>query len=84
MVQVIVSLLYRLTRHQLTVPAVLVRQNTHTHWRINVAGVHREFDATITEQHPDERVAWRSDDGPVTPERSCSHERGLADRFRRP
>ncbi|MET0235669.1 MAG: SRPBCC family protein [Kibdelosporangium sp.] len=37
---------------------------THTHWRINVAGVTREFDATITEQHPDERVAWKSDAGP--------------------
>ncbi len=37
---------------------------THTHWTISVAGVKREFDATITEQHPDERVAWRSDDGP--------------------
>ena len=24
----------------------------------------REFDATITEQHPDERVAWTSDSGP--------------------
>jgi uncharacterized membrane protein len=27
-------------------------------------GVTREFDATITEQHPDERVAWTSDSGP--------------------
>ncbi|WP_410575402.1 SRPBCC family protein [Amycolatopsis sp. cmx-4-61] len=40
--------------------------DTHTHWRINVAGVQREFDATITEQHPDERVAWASTgDGPA-------------------
>jgi uncharacterized membrane protein len=31
---------------------------------ISVAGVTRESDATITEQIPDERVAWRSDDGP--------------------
>ena len=38
--------------------------DTHTHWVISVAGVRREFDATITEQHPDERIAWRSDDGP--------------------
>jgi uncharacterized membrane protein len=29
-----------------------------------VAGHTREFDATITEQHPDERVAWKSDSGP--------------------
>jgi uncharacterized membrane protein len=33
---------------------------TRTHWVTNIAGVKREFDAEITEQHPDERVAWRS------------------------
>ena len=33
---------------------------TMTHWKIKVAGVEREFDAEITEQHPDERVAWHS------------------------
>ncbi|WP_344418449.1 SRPBCC family protein [Amycolatopsis minnesotensis] len=38
---------------------------TRTHWTISVAGATREFDATITEQHPDERVAWRSDSGPT-------------------
>ncbi|QWF86067.1 SRPBCC family protein [Amycolatopsis sp. CA-230715] len=37
---------------------------TRTHWTISVGGTTREFDATITEQHPDERIAWRSDDGP--------------------
>ncbi|MEA5364160.1 SRPBCC family protein [Amycolatopsis sp., V23-08] len=36
----------------------------HTHWKVSVGGATREFDATITEQHPDERVAWRSDSGP--------------------
>jgi uncharacterized membrane protein len=43
-----------------------VRQldDTHTHWVTRVGGVTREFDATITEQHPEERVAWSSDDGP--------------------
>lgn len=39
--------------------------DTHTHWKINIAGVAKEFDATITEQHPDERVAWTSDAGPT-------------------
>ncbi|MDT7803155.1 MAG: hypothetical protein QOI78_6588 [Actinomycetota bacterium] len=39
--------------------------DTHTHWKIKVAGVTREFDATITEQNPDERVAWTSDSGPT-------------------
>lgn len=38
--------------------------DTHTHWKVKVGPVEREFDATITEQHPDERVAWRSDSGP--------------------
>ncbi|HEY7596698.1 MAG TPA: SRPBCC family protein [Actinophytocola sp.] len=37
---------------------------TRTHWKTSIGGVNREFDAEITEQHPDERVAWRSVDGP--------------------
>ena len=43
-----------------------VRQvdDTHTHWRTKVAGKELEFDAEITEQHPDERIAWRSTSGP--------------------
>ncbi|MEU8635380.1 SRPBCC family protein [Amycolatopsis sp. NPDC048633] len=39
--------------------------NTHTHWTISVAGVTKQFDATITEQNRDERVAWKSDSGPT-------------------
>jgi uncharacterized membrane protein len=34
-----------------------------THWKVNIDGVKREFDAEITEQHPEERVAWKSTDG---------------------
>ena len=37
---------------------------TRTHWVTSIGGVKREFDAEITEQHPDERVAWTSVDGP--------------------
>ena len=37
---------------------------THTHWRTKIGGVEREFDAEITEQRPDERVAWNSTSGP--------------------
>ncbi|NCT91401.1 SRPBCC family protein [Cellulomonas sp. APG4] len=37
--------------------------DTLTHWKTSIAGVEREFDAEIVEQHPDERVAWRSTDG---------------------
>jgi uncharacterized membrane protein len=44
-----------------------VRQltDTSTHWKVEIVGIHREFDADITEQHPDERIAWRSTDGPT-------------------
>jgi len=38
---------------------------THTVWRVNIGGQVREFDAEITEQHPDERVAWTSTAGQV-------------------
>jgi uncharacterized membrane protein len=37
--------------------------DTHSHWVTKVAGVEREFDTVIAEQHPDERVAWKSTDG---------------------
>ena len=36
---------------------------TKTHWVTKIAGVRREFDAEITEQHPDERVAWTTENG---------------------
>ena len=38
--------------------------DTLTHWVIRVDGIHREFDAQITEQVPDDRIAWRSVNGP--------------------
>jgi len=39
-----------------------VRQmdDAHLHWVAEIAGVSREWDAEITEQIPDERVAWRA------------------------
>lgn len=36
---------------------------TTTHWKTSIDGVKREFDAKITEQLPDERVAWTSVEG---------------------
>lgn len=39
--------------------------DTTVRWRTRIAGVPREFDARITEQLPDERVAWKSLDGPT-------------------
>jgi uncharacterized membrane protein len=42
-----------------------IRQLTDsmTHWKTDIAGFKREFDARITEQLPDERVAWTSTEG---------------------
>jgi uncharacterized membrane protein len=45
------------------VDAVRQVDDRHTHWKTSLGGVAREFDAEITEQHPDERVAWKSTDG---------------------
>jgi uncharacterized membrane protein len=39
------------------------RSDTLTHWVTKIGGVQREFDAEITEQIPDERVAWTTVDG---------------------
>lgn len=37
--------------------------DTHLHWTVSIAGVKREFDAEITEQIPDTRIAWMSTGG---------------------
>lgn len=42
------------------VESVTQIDDTTTHWRVKIGNAEREFDAVITEQHPDERVAWRS------------------------
>lgn len=46
------------------VERIVQKDDTHLHWVVKVGPVTREFDATVTEQHPDERIAWASDDGP--------------------
>ncbi|RNL80205.1 SRPBCC family protein [Nocardioides marmorisolisilvae] len=42
-----------------------VRQldDTHVHWKAEIDGITREWDAEIIDQTPDERVTWRSTDG---------------------
>ena len=42
-----------------------VRQmgDKNLHWRAEIAGKDEEWDAEITEQHPDHRIAWRSTTG---------------------
>lgn len=42
------------------VESITQTDDTHTRWVVTVGGAEREFDAEITEQHPDERVAWNS------------------------
>lgn len=38
--------------------------DTHLHWHAEIAGVDREWDAEITEQVPDRKIAWRAVTGP--------------------
>jgi uncharacterized membrane protein len=45
------------------VDAINQLDDTHLHWTTSIGGVSREFDTEITEQHPEERVAWTSTDG---------------------
>ena len=37
--------------------------DTHLHWKVKVNGKQSEYDAVITEQVPDQRIAWRSTEG---------------------
>ena len=36
------------------------KTDTQLHWVAEIAGTKREWDAEITEQHPDHRVAWKA------------------------
>lgn len=37
--------------------------DVNLHWVAEILGQHREWDAKITEQLPDERISWRNVDG---------------------
>ena len=37
--------------------------STHLHWKANIGGKNKEWNAVITEQRPDERIAWKSTQG---------------------
>ena len=47
------------------VESITQQDDTHNHWVVNIAGGTREFDTVITEQIPDDRVAWTSTGGEV-------------------
>jgi uncharacterized membrane protein len=42
------------------VESVTQIDDKHLHWKAEIAGVKREWDAEIVDQTPDERVTWRS------------------------
>ena len=45
------------------VEQVQQKDDTHLHWRANVGGHTEEWDAKITEQIPDQKVAWKATSG---------------------
>ncbi len=45
------------------VKSVKQLDDTHLHWIAEIGGQTKEWDAEITEQIPDERIAWRSTSG---------------------
>lgn len=45
------------------VKEVRQKDERHLHWRAEVAGKEQEWEAEITEQIPDQRIAWRSNGG---------------------
>ncbi len=50
-------------RFMASVKEVKQVDDTHLHWCADVAGKTKEWDAEITEQIPDQRIAWRSTNG---------------------
>ncbi len=45
------------------VESVAQLDDTHLRWKAEVAGKEKEWEAEVTEQKPDERVAWRNTSG---------------------
>ena len=45
------------------VKSVTQNDDTHMHWVAEVGGVEKEWDAEISEQHADERIAWHATSG---------------------
>jgi uncharacterized membrane protein len=42
------------------IESIVQVSDTMTSWKVSIAGVEREFEAEIVEQHPDERISWNS------------------------
>ena len=56
--------------------------DTHVHWHAEIWGKDKEWDAEITEQVPDQRIAWRSISGDAPNGGSVRFEPLGADRTR--
>jgi uncharacterized membrane protein len=56
--------------------------DTHLHWKANVAGQTAEWEAEITEQVPDRVIAWRATDGAQNSGRVEFEDDGGATRVR--
>ncbi|GAA2716257.1 MULTISPECIES: SRPBCC family protein [Streptomyces] len=54
-----------------------VRQidDRHNHWTTKIGGVQREFDTEIVDQHPDERITWRTVGGETKQKGTVSFRR---------
>jgi uncharacterized membrane protein len=48
----------------------------HLHWRAEIAGKDEEWDAEITHQEPDRRIAWTNTAGPHSAGLVCFAEEG--------
>ena len=46
-----------------SVESVTQLDDTHVRWVVQIAGKRHEWEAEITEQDPDQRIAWRATDG---------------------
>jgi uncharacterized membrane protein len=56
--------------------------DTHVHWVAEIRGETREWTTEITEQQPDERVAWKTIDGEVKNDGVVSFEQIARDQTR--
>jgi uncharacterized membrane protein len=56
--------------------------DTHVHWVAEVRGETREWTSEITEQRPDEKVAWKTIDGEVKNDGVVSFEQIARDQTR--
>jgi uncharacterized membrane protein len=65
-----------------SIQSVQQLDDTHIHWVAEIAGEAREWTTEITEQQPDEKVAWKTIDGQVKNDGIVSFEQIARDRTR--